>query len=55
MAISELNKLKKENKQLKGLLKNAVELLAQSRALLTSATKAAPQKRAARKKTIKKT
>jgi hypothetical protein len=32
--MSELNKLKKENKQLRALLKNAVDLLNQSKKLL---------------------
>jgi hypothetical protein len=54
MPISELNKLKKENKQLKGLLKNAVALLGQSRALLKSASETAPAKKKARKKITKK-
>jgi hypothetical protein len=54
MPASELNKLKKENKHLKALLKDAVGLLGQSRTLLASATGAVPPKKQARKKTSKK-
>jgi hypothetical protein len=50
MPTSEINRLKKENKQLKALLKDAVGLLGQSRTLLASATQAAPPKKKARKK-----
>jgi hypothetical protein len=38
-AMSELDKLKKENKQLRVLLKNAVELLNQSKKLLKRSDK----------------
>jgi hypothetical protein len=38
--MSELDKLKKENKQLRALLKNAVELLNQSKKLLKQSDKA---------------
>jgi hypothetical protein len=54
MPISELNRLKKENKRLKALLKDAVGLLGQSRTLLASATAAAPRKKKALKKASKK-
>jgi hypothetical protein len=43
--MSELDELRKENKRLKGLLKNAVELLNKSKEFLT-----APDQRVVRKK-----
>ena len=46
--MSELTKLKKENKQLRALLKNAVELLNQSKKLLKRSDK--PKKAASKKK-----
>jgi hypothetical protein len=46
--MSELTKLKKENKQLRALLKNAVELLDQSKKLLKRSDK--PKKAASKKK-----
>jgi hypothetical protein len=46
--MSELAKLKKENKQLRALLKNAVELLNQSKKLLKRTDK--PKKAASKKK-----
>jgi hypothetical protein len=46
--MSELDKLKKENKQLRALLKNAVELLNQSKKLLKRTDK--PKKTVKKKK-----
>lgn len=51
---SEIAQLKAENKKLKGLLKNAVRLLQQSKALLAQSAKAAapkgPQRTAGKKR-----
>ncbi len=55
MDLDELSKPKKENKTLKKLLRNAVDLLKQSKTLLTSAKEASPSKSKARKKAAKKT
>lgn len=46
--MSEMDKLKKENKQLRALLKNAVELLNQSKKLLKRSDK--PKKAKKKKK-----
>jgi hypothetical protein len=47
--MSELDKLKKENKQLRALLKNAVELLNQSKKLLKRTDKPAKEKKKKKK------
>lgn len=48
--MSELSKLKKENKQLRALLKNAVDLLKQSKELLKPAAKSVEKKKKPAKK-----
>jgi hypothetical protein len=47
--VSELEKLRKENKQIRALLKNAVELLNQSKKLLKHPEKLVPAKKQRKK------
>jgi len=52
--MSEVDKLKKQNKQLKALLKNAVQLLNRYKDLLQRAAPPAKKKKAAKKPPTKK-
>ncbi len=52
--MSEVDKLKKQNKQLKALLKNAVQLLNRYKDLLQRAAPPATKKKAAKKPAAKK-
>lgn len=52
--MSELEKLKKENKQLKALLKNAVQLLNRYKGVIERAALQRPKRKAVKKSSIKK-